>query len=323
MQEQPLFIVTVEPISADIQLVALVNPTDETALPHTHLYSLQEDKSPLLLVTGNALFTGIGVSVEQYIYFAGQNGHIITNCPDFHFTDPSREDFFFYEPNEQMEFSMGKITHSDIVLSIGFEQENRVIFCAKDGSVLTYSDGELECKVRISIDPVSYCKDGKGNVYVGTEEGRVWLLDGGDAIELPMPETGLPRAIISGMAISATGDLYAVSRNGFIAIKRPSDDAFSILKAPIIHYNGVAFVRGTMHVSAREGLFVVKELDGEITLIPLRDTFHPLSLLSFNNELYLTSATPRAAPYFVKATPGKMIEKLDACQAMNLFYEVK
>jgi hypothetical protein len=322
MQEQPLFIAAVVPFLPQMQFVALVNPTDETALPHTHLYVMQEGKHPILLVTGNTVFTGIGVSVGQYIYFAGQNGHVITNCPGFHFTYPCREDMLFYEPNGQVKFTMGKVTHTDIVLSIGFDRENRVIFCAKDGSVLIYSDAGLERKTRISADPVSYCKDEKENVYVGTEEGRVWLLDGGDTIELPMPETGLPRAIISGIAISPAGELYAVSRNGFIA-KKPTNDDFAILKAPIIHYNGVAFVRGTMYVSAREGLFAAKELDGEVTLIPLRDTFHPLSLLSYNNELYLTSATPRAAPYFVKATPGQMIEQLDACQAMNLFYEVK
>jgi hypothetical protein len=322
MQEQPLFIAAVVPFLLEIQFVALVNPTDETALPHTHLYAMQEGKQPILLVTGNTVFTGIGVSAGQYIYFAGENGHVITNCPDFHFSNSCREDLFFYEPNGQMKFSMGKITHADIVLSIGFERDNCAMFCVKDGSVLIYSDAELERKTHISADPVSYCKDANENVYVGTEEGRVWLLDGGDAIELPMPETGLPRAVISGMGISPSGDLYAVSRNGFIA-KKPTNDDFSILKAPIIHYNGVAFVRGTMYVSAREGLFSVKELDGEITLIPLRDTFNPLSLLSYNDELYLTSATPRAAPYFVKAIPGNTIEQLEACQAMNLFYEVK
>ncbi|WP_299265148.1 hypothetical protein [uncultured Psychrosphaera sp.] len=322
MQEQPLFIATIEPVSADTQLVTLVNSTDETALPHTHLYTLQEGKAPLLLVTGNALFTGVAVSVGRYVYFAGYNGHVITNCPDFHFTNPSQEDIFFYEPNEKVEFRMGRVTDSDIVLSIGLNKGNRIIFFAKDGSVLIYSNAGYECKTHISADPVCCCQNDKGHVYVGTEEGRIWLLDGKKTNELSMPETGLPRAVISGITVAPTGDIYVVSRNGFIA-KKTIDNDFLIIKAPINHYNGVAFIAGIMYVSAREGLFSIKELDGEITLIPLRNTFNPLSMLSYRNELFLTSANPRATPYFVKAIPGNNIDKLEACYTVNLSYEAK
>ncbi|WP_146165427.1 hypothetical protein [Vibrio splendidus] len=321
MQEQPLFIATLEPISEKVQLVALVNPTDKSALPHTHLYAMAENKTPILLVTGNAVFTGIGVSAKKYVYFAGYNGHVITNCPYFEFEYPSRDDLICYEPNSSSKFSMGKVANTDITLAIGFESSNSVLFCTKDGSVLDYADSKLRRQLAISDDPVSFCYDDMENVYVGTEEGRVWLIDIEGALELPMPETGIPRAVITGMTIAPSGDLYAVSRNGFIA-KKPTNGDFSIMKAPIIHYNGVAFANGIMYVSAREGLFAAKELDGEIVLIPLRDTFNPLSLLSNRNELYLTSATPRSMPYFVKAIPGSNIDQLDACYTMNLFYEV-
>ncbi|PML09891.1 hypothetical protein [Vibrio lentus] len=321
MQEQPLFIATLEPISEKVQLVALVNPTDKSALPHTHLYAMAENKTPILLVTGNAVFTGIGVSAKKYVYFAGYNGHVITNCPYFEFEYPSRDDLICYEPNSSSKFSMGKVANTDITLAIGFESSNSVLFCTKDGSVLNYADSKLRRQLAISDDPVSFCYDDMENVYVGTEEGRVWLIDAEGALELSMPETGVPRAVITGMTIAPSGELYAVSRNGFIA-KKPTNGDFSIMKAPIIHYNGVAFANGIMYVSAREGLFAAKELDGEIVLIPLRDTFNPLSLLSNRNELYLTSATPRSMPYFVKAIPGSKNDQLDACYTMNLFYEV-
>ncbi|EPV2529858.1 hypothetical protein ACV28K_002375 [Vibrio alginolyticus] len=321
MQEQPLFIATLKPVSEGIQLVALVNPTDKTALPHTHLYAVAENKPTILLVTGNAVFTAIGLSAKKYIYLAGYNGHVITNCPNFEFEESSRDDLIRYEPNGSSKFLMGKVANSDITLAIGFESSNTVLFCAKDGSVLDYTDSILRRRLAISSDPVSFCYDHMENVYVGTEEGRVWLIDAEGVLELPMPETGVPRAVITGMTIAPSGDLYVVSRNGFIA-KKPTDDDFSIMKAPIIHYNGVAFVNGIMYVSAREGLFAAKESDGEIILIPLRDTFNPLSLLSNNNELYLTSATPRSTPYFVKAIPGSRIDQLDACYTMNLLYEV-
>ncbi|EEX34434.1 MULTISPECIES: PQQ-binding-like beta-propeller repeat protein [Vibrio] len=321
MQEQPLFIATVEPISPKCELVALVNSTDDTALPHTHLYEVREDQIPLLLVTGNAVFTGIGVAAGKFIYFSGYNGHVITNCPSFDFMAPSREDLIHYEPSGQSCFSMGKVADSDITLSIGFERCNTVFFCTKDGHVLVYSDAALKQKIVISADPVSYCSDDMENVYVGTEGGKVWLLDAEGALELPMPDTGLPNPVISGLAIGPAGDLYAVSRNGFIA-KKPTNGDFSIMKAPIVHYNGISFVNGIMYISAREGFFAAKEWKGEVTLIPLRDSFNPLSLFSSRNELYLTSATPRSTPYFVKAIPGDQIDQLDACYAMNLFYEV-
>jgi hypothetical protein len=321
-QDQPIFISSIKPFSNNKQLVTLVNATDTSALPHTHLYVYQgEDKYPILLVTGNAFFTAIGLSEGRYIYLAGEHGHIITNYPHFDFPLPSREDLSSYEPEGQSKFVFGKIAKTNIVLSIGHNCENRVTFCCKDGAVLTYLDGRLEQEVMISIDPLTYCVDDQDNIYVGTEEGKVWLLTSGEPRQLTMESTGLPRAIIKGMCISPEGDLYIVSYNGFIA-KRTVDGVFTILKSPCKRYSGIAFANGIMYVSTDEELCSVVEYDGEVTLTQLRDSFIPKSMISYDNELYITSGTPMKSPYFVKAKPSNTINELSSCRALYINYKI-
>ncbi|USD35554.1 MULTISPECIES: hypothetical protein [Vibrio] len=320
MNEQNIFINSVKPISDTEQLFTLVNATDPSALPHTHLYYYSEREDyPKLLVTGNAMYDSIAYSSHQYVYIAGEHGHVITNCPGFQSRFPKRQDLTCYEPDISSVYSLERVADSRVCLAIGFDDSNTVIFCTKSGQALIYIDGKLEHDLKISKDPISYCVDKSGNIYVGTEEGRVWLLAGKDEPE----EVEMPKAIINGMAESPEGELYVVSYNGYIAKKSINDRSYAFLDAPCLAYTDICFVNDAIYISTHGGLFSAKDVDGVVQLIELRNTFSALSLSTFGNKLYLTSDTPKEHPFYVEATTSDLIDRLEKCTAISVPYSTE
>lgn len=327
MNESSVKVIAAKVIRPDAYISVLVNCSDRTVRPTTHLYFIEDGVTQIktsLLVSADALFEHVAYTLDGQLYCSGHDGYVMTTDPALASRVNQGDDVSMYESDEpnpwQTQWYLRRICEEDIVL-IG-QAGDSVFFCSQSGQVIVHaSDSEIRT-FQIGTDALSFCARSEKEIYIGTERGEVWHFDGVRWRALPFVEAGVPRVWISAMTFGPDGQVLALSRNGFIAGKTANTD-FAIMEAPTLHYNGADLMDNRLFISAREGLYEAKLSHQRMDLVLLKDTFAPLTLKAGQGELILTSATPRQKAYFVVARPAPDERQLTSCTAMSIDYKVE
>lgn len=327
MHDLSVSVIATAAIRPHTYMALLVNDSDKTVRPTTHLFLIEDDADQTLtslIVSVDALFEHFASTADGKLYWSGYAGYLITTDPEFVSETPEVSEVIMYQSEQanalNAEWYLHRICSEDIVL-IG-QIDNTVFFFSQSGQVIAYTPEKGTKTFVIGIGALSFCAKSINDIYVGTERGDVWHFDGVQWLQLPFVLSGVPRGNISAITHGQDGQVFVLSRNGFIACKASEGD-FEIIRAPSLHYNGADWIDNRLFITAREGLYEARLSHKRLDLTLLKNTFAPLSLKASFGELIMTSATPRQSAYFVIAKPELGVKQLISCTAMSIDYKVE
>ena len=326
MEKPPVHVVAATAVKPLNYVAALVNDSDKTVRPTSHLFLIEDGPNKITtstMVSVDARFSHLTHDSDGYIYWSGYDGYVITTNPDIAPLVHEATNVSMYgvkKTSLDVNWYMRRICSEDIVFSA--QAGCAVLFFTMLGEVIMYTEHSGLTRYEIGVSPKSVCASSESDIYVGTVFGEVFHFNGSQWDQLPFVR---PRTTVSAMEYSALVMLpdkgvLALSESGYVARKMPDGD-FEMLKAPALKYNGAAWIEDRFFVSAKEGLYEASLTANELVLTLLKDTFSPLSLSPHFGELIMTSSTPRKLAYFAVGKPESNETKI-SCSAMSIDYRL-